>query len=98
MKFVTQSGHCVVSCGGPAWEGAQAHRRGGLCARLSGMLGTPGSWQREGGGSSPGREDETERTGYGGTAGGKATKLRWNVSDAVCWQIVRRVRVRLFLP
>lgn len=68
------------------------------CARLSGMLGTPGSWQREGGGSSPGREDKTESTGYGGTTGGKVTKLWWNVSEAVCWQIVRRIRVTLFLP
>lgn len=62
------------------------------------MPGTPGSWQREGGGSSPGREDKTESTGYGGTTGDKVTELWWNVSEAVCWQFVRRIRARLFLP
>lgn len=40
-----------MSCGGPAGEGEKARRRDGICARLSGMLGTPGSWQREGGGA-----------------------------------------------
>lgn len=53
-KVAIQSGQCVVSRSGHAGKGVKAHRGGGLGARFSGMLGTPGSWQKEGGGCNSG--------------------------------------------